>query len=111
LKRSLKLFDEVLRHFIVHETEAFLLFIIMGKHKKTEVYDDVQDVCCDKLDMFYICELQTMSVELVHHESALCIHEKAWRQEKFSEQEQKVFNTEREHGAEGEKWKREITME
>lgn len=25
-----------------------------------------QDVCYDKLDMFQICELQTMSVELVH---------------------------------------------
>lgn len=58
-----------------------------------------KDVWCDKLDMFYICELQIVSAELVHDVNVWWIHEKAlnWKGAK-----KKVFNMELEHGTEGE---------
>jgi hypothetical protein len=82
-----------------------LLSILSWENKKHDD-DSVQDVCCDKLDMLYICELQTMSVELVHDERFYVYMKK---QEKFLEAKTKKSST-RNVNMENQKTN-EITME
>lgn len=84
-------------------------FLSAWEKIKNEVYDDdVQDVCCDKLDMFYICELQTTSVELVHQERFMY----TWKSMKLEENFRagtKKYSTRNVNMAQKEK--AEITME